>query len=123
MRSIKRTVLVVEDDEVYRLALVRHMEIAGFDVIAVGDSFEAFKVIDRVARIDGLLADVVMPTGCPHGISLGRIIRRQRPEVAVFLMTAYPELAALEQPLPGPLLLKTTGMGELVASLARAFGS
>jgi CheY-like chemotaxis protein len=99
------TVLIVEDDSVFAYAVKRHLERYHFRVICVESSIEALKQFDT-EDIDVLIADVRLLEGEPHGLSLARTLRTQRPKLSVILVTAYPELLEGERALPGLVLNK-----------------
>jgi CheY-like chemotaxis protein len=93
--------------------LLRH---AGYDVIEAGTLDPALTALDDFGqRIDLLLTDVKMT---PHGFALARMAQRRRPSINVVYLTAFPELAEMETPLPGSKLLsKPINADALIAAV------
>jgi CheY-like chemotaxis protein len=83
------SVLWVEDDPVYRLALGRHLTAAGFEVIDAPDYRKALEVLDSDRRIGLLLTDILMPKDTPHGFSIARMARVKRPKLPVLFVTGF----------------------------------
>lgn len=86
------TILLVEDDAQLAYALSRSLTIAGHQVITALNGMSAIETLDTDVRIDVLLADIVMPTGHPHGVALARMAQQKRRDLKVILMTGHPEL-------------------------------
>jgi DNA-binding NtrC family response regulator len=115
-------ILLIEDDEELACALSASLSWAGHQLTTALDGFAALKALDTDARIDLLVTDIVMPPGQPHGLALARLARQKRPDLAVILMTGYPDVRQyvdgyklLLKPVEGDQLLS-----EITASLARA---
>ena len=68
-----------------------HMTRAGYTVIEAGDGEEAAQLATRLARIDVLLTDVVMPR--LNGIELAAQLRTTRPDLHVLFMSGYTDYA------------------------------
>ena len=81
--------LVVEDDEIQRLALVRLLQGEGYRVEAVNDGEQAMRAFAGGA-FDLVVSDIDMPGR--SGIELLRTIRQQSPDVPVILLTGGPTL-------------------------------
>jgi DNA-binding response OmpR family regulator len=90
MASVKKRVLVVDDDatlvESVRIALVSR----GYDVSVAGDGAEALAQIERV-RPDLMLLDLVMPRRSGIGV-LDRMVRGSMRATPVIMMTATDEV-------------------------------
>ncbi|HEU4643684.1 MAG TPA: two-component regulator propeller domain-containing protein, partial [Gemmatimonadaceae bacterium] len=69
-------VLVVDDEEVVRLAAKRILRKLGYDVIVVADGAAALEVIDRRDEVDLVLMDVTMPV--MDGPAAARALRARR---------------------------------------------
>ncbi|MEO0605108.1 MAG: sigma-54 dependent transcriptional regulator, partial [Myxococcota bacterium] len=82
----KPTLLICDDEEMIRFALVTHFEGRGFRVVAAADGREA---LERVAEHvpDAILIDVKMPR--MGGIEALRELRRLGHEVPVIVLTAH----------------------------------
>ena len=89
MASLK-TVLVVDDDKecVNSLRALLEDEDCKFNVLCAGSGKEALKILEG-QQVDALLADYRMPG--MTGLDLLLKVKSDRPEVARFLMTAYPD--------------------------------
>ena len=82
----RSAVLIVEDDDALREALVDTLEMAGYPVVAVGEAASALDAL-REQPIGIMFSDVQMaPT---DGFELLQQARRLRNDLPVVLMTAY----------------------------------
>jgi CheY-like chemotaxis protein len=77
-------VLVVEDDEDFRLSLVDLLLKQGFDVLAAENASEA---LELVADADVMLTDISL--GGMDGLELCGLARARHPELEVVVMTGY----------------------------------
>jgi EAL domain-containing protein (putative c-di-GMP-specific phosphodiesterase class I)/DNA-binding NarL/FixJ family response regulator len=82
-------VLVVEDDEIQRLALVRLLRGEGYRVETVTNGEQAVRAFEASA-FDLVVTDIDMPGR--SGIELLRSIRARNPDVPVILLTGGPTL-------------------------------
>ncbi|MFQ5697308.1 MAG: sigma-54-dependent transcriptional regulator [Myxococcota bacterium] len=80
------SVLVVDDDAVFRAALVRYLEHEGYEVEGVGSAEAALERIDRRPP-ELLLTDLRMP-GC-DGIELIRRAQERDPETLCIVITGF----------------------------------
>jgi len=78
------TVLVVEDDETLREALVTRLEMEGFRLISAGGGKEALEILNTTPGIDFVLSDIQMPEG--DGVELLKNIRLKFPHIPVVCM-------------------------------------
>ncbi|CAA9509374.1 MAG: diguanylate cyclase/phosphodiesterase (GGDEF & EAL domains) with PAS/PAC sensor(s) [uncultured Solirubrobacteraceae bacterium] len=83
--SGRPTVLVVEDNASFRLALEAGLESEGFAVNAVGDAAEAYRIV-RDVDPDLVLLDWILPGG-DGGAAACRRIRQMCPEAEVVIFT------------------------------------
>ena len=80
-------VLLVDDEEGFRVPMAERLELRGFDVVQA-DSGEAALRLARADRdLDVVVLDFVMP-GMDGGATLAEL-RRYRPEVPVVMLTAH----------------------------------
>ncbi len=111
--SVKKTVLVVEDEKLIRWSLAQNLALWGYDPMEAGDAASAAESALRRPP-DLVLLDLRLPDG--NGIELLRKLRSEHPSMRVIMMTAHgsPEdaLAAMHS---GALrfLLKPINMEEL----------
>jgi len=106
------TILLVEDDEILRQATARHLENAGYQVIAAGKSNEALDELDLGRQVDLAVIDVCMPRGQVNGLALARMARWRRPGLPIVFVTGYPEVLEAEV-INEPIFLKPVDLGLL----------
>lgn len=87
-----QTVLVVDDDESFRVMLTETLKISGYRVRSVTDGESAIQVL-REGGIAAVITDIKMPG--MDGIALARHVRQNYPGLPVILVTAY--LSSQEQ--------------------------
>jgi two-component system, response regulator PdtaR len=90
-------VLVVEDDDLLRLASSLELSENGFRTIEARTADEAIAILRRCAHIDALFTDISMP-GSMNGLALAELFRQQKPDTYV-LITSGDSLPD-EQPIP-----------------------
>lgn len=121
-------VLLVDDDEDLRRALVAALECAGHQVQGAADGPAALALLDSAAaagrpRPDVAVLDYAMPG--MTGADLARHIAARHPGLPVVFMSGFADVAAIEA-VAGPdaiLLRKPFAIDGLVAALARACAS
>jgi DNA-binding response OmpR family regulator len=92
-RQMMRTkVLLVDDDEVVRLALGAMMREQGFDITSAANVSEALKLISSEIY-DVLLTDLHMP-GAGDGLTVVSAMRHSNPNAVTMLLSAFPEVDA-----------------------------
>lgn len=106
------TILLVEDDEILRLAAAEYLKHAGYTVIAASRSNEALDELDQGRPVDLAVIDVCMPKGEVNGFALARMARWRRPGLPVVFVTGYPEVLEAEV-VREPVFLKPVDLGEL----------
>jgi PAS domain S-box-containing protein len=112
--SHRRTVLLVDDEDVVRLSTADMLIELGHDVVEAGSAEEALRLLNR-----GLVPDIVMTDHLMPGMSgteLARQIRSERPGMQVLIVSGYAETISIEPDLPR--LTKPFRSAELAASLA-----
>ena len=82
----RAAVLIVDDDAVFRAALRRFVESAGYEVAAVGDAEAGFERLES-QHFDLVLTDLKMPG--TDGLEFLERIRRHYPDVATIVVTGY----------------------------------
>jgi two-component system cell cycle sensor histidine kinase/response regulator CckA len=120
--AIAGTVLVVEDDEVIRLAVSKMLQKAGFSVIEASDGTTGANLFRiNQTKIDVVLLDVTLP-GMP-GREVLKEMRRIRPGVKVVLTTAFNKdraLSSIDEQHPWGYVRKPYQFGELISLLRKA---
>lgn len=111
-------VLVVEDDDLLRLASSLNLADHGFRTVEARNADEAIVIMERITRIDALFTDVSMP-GSMNGLALAHHVRKTIPGTYVLVTsgTALPDprrLPAFSDFVPKPYALPT------VAALIRS---
>ena len=89
MNTLRRNVLVVDDDEGVRLSYLRSLEGARCDVEAVPDGNEALQAMERNA-FDLVMLDLRMPG--TDGMTVLRTIKEKWPESEVVVITGDPSI-------------------------------
>jgi len=84
----RERVLVVEDNEDVRGAVVEMLLGWGYRVAAAGSPDEAAALLEKDRDFDLLFTDVVMP-GAMSAVELAALARRLRPDIAVLLTSGY----------------------------------
>ncbi|MFZ4580707.1 MAG: ATP-binding protein, partial [Myxococcota bacterium] len=93
METVRRgrcteTILVAEDEEALRKAVVRILTAAGYAVLDAIDAKDALAIgASHRGRIDLLLSDMVMPH--TSGRLLALALARERPDIKVLFMSGY----------------------------------
>lgn len=82
----KKTVLVIDDEDIVRTSCVRALSPVGFEVSVARNGAEGLKLLEQKQH-DLVLTDLKMPD--MDGIEVLRIIKRQWPAVEVIIITGY----------------------------------
>lgn len=113
------TILLIEDDELFRITLAEALVSQGYSVTQAGDGAEGVRLF-KAAPTDLVLTDIVMPN--QEGIATVRELRQVSPTVGIIAMSGglakdaplYLKLAGglgadrtLQKPFPLPTLLAT----------------
>jgi serine/threonine-protein kinase PknK len=86
-------VLVADDDVLLREGLASLLSLNGFDVVGqCGDSEELLSLVRR-DQPDLVIVDIRMPpTRTTEGLDAARVIREERPETAILVLSAHVEV-------------------------------
>lgn len=105
--TLPRTVLLVDDEVLVRVAVAQQLRDCGYRVIEAAGADEALVVLRRPEiRLDVVLSDVEMP-GTMDGFALAAWVRANRPDLKVMMagtITRAVDAAIMlceEGPLPG----------------------
>jgi two-component system cell cycle sensor histidine kinase/response regulator CckA len=82
-----RTILLVEDENGIRLALVRALSRHGYDAIGAANGAEAMRLLAERPDIDLIVTDLTMPQ--MTGEQLAQRVEVERPGLPVVLMSGY----------------------------------
>jgi CheY-like chemotaxis protein len=107
-----RTILVVEDHDVVRQAIVRGLREEGYRVIEASDGELALSVLASGLRIDLLVTDIIMPN--MGGLELAEVVKVMRHPPTLLFISAYDFEPSM---VPGRLLRKPIGPSEVVAEI------
>ena len=113
-------ILIVDDNEVFRLPLQRALEAVGFEVIAVPSAEDALDVLDG-STVDVLLTDQRLPR--MDGVQLITRVKATHPAMGIIAMTAYGTIeSAVEARRRGAddYLVKPFEVPDLLRALHRA---
>ena len=92
-------ILVVEDDDATRCAMVRTLEAAGYEVTQAHGDRDALPVLEGDAQVDLLIVDLVMP-----GVNGFALARMRRHDFKVVYVAGYDDVRTDEA--IGPILRK-----------------
>jgi two-component system cell cycle sensor histidine kinase/response regulator CckA len=95
-------ILVVEDDDAARYAMVRILTDKGFDVQQAPDYREALRVVEDGASVGLLITDLILPS--VNGFALARMARMRHHNLKVIYVTAYDDIPTSEA--VGPIIRK-----------------
>jgi PAS domain S-box-containing protein len=121
----RKTILVVDDEELVRRLVTRRLEVLGYLTITASDGEEGVRVFrDRQNEIDLVILDFAMPK--MNGVeAFGELIRFKQ-DVKVILSSGYTEEVVLQSfpgQRPAGVLHKPYKMEELKGELDRLLGT
>lgn len=90
MESIKKTVLIADDEIRMRRVIADYLSIKGYQTVEAANGTEAV-MIAQSRPVDLILLDVMMPQ--MDGFEACRIIRRNHPSMPIIMLTAKSEEA------------------------------
>ncbi len=93
----KKTIFLIEDDDVLRKIIEEFLEESGYLVLKASDGLEGIEMIGKEA-FDLIITDVVLPY--VSGIGVIKMAKTKRPEVPIICITGYgysPEKLAEEE--------------------------
>jgi two-component system cell cycle sensor histidine kinase/response regulator CckA len=124
-----QTILVVEDSDVTREAVVRSLELLNYQVLEAANGREALALLEQQAdqaggdgdQIELVLSDMVMPE--MGGRALFYELRQRDPTIKVVLLTGHPlkeDLVELQTQGLSGWLLKPPSLEQLAEVIAQA---
>ena len=114
----KLTMLLVDDEEIVRVATAEMIRDLGHSVHEASGGLEALARLESGLEVDAVITDYMMP-GMDGG-AFARQLAKRRPDVPVLLITGY--TGATDNVLHLPRLAKPFGQAEIAAALAELFG-
>jgi signal transduction histidine kinase len=114
-RSVGRrlSVLLVDDEDIVRVATAEMIRDLGHDVEEAGSGAEALASLERGLSVDVMITDYMMPG--MDGAMLARRVRKTHPELPILLITGY--TGHTEEVLHLPRLAKPFGRTEIGEAL------
>ncbi len=123
-RGAGETILLVEDEPALRRAATRVLTRSGYAVLGAADGREALDMVERGARADLVITDMVMPR--LGGSDLIRELRQRIGGIPVLVTSGYPGRngeAPAEVPAGAHFLAKPWTTVELLAAVRRALAA
>jgi len=93
----KKTILLIEDDEILRKIIEEFLEESGYLVLKAKDGLEGIEMISKEA-FDLIIVDIVLPY--VSGIGVIKMAKTMRPEMPIICITGhgyFPEKLAEEE--------------------------
>jgi two-component system, cell cycle sensor histidine kinase and response regulator CckA len=121
--TVRRTILLVEDEPFVREATKNILENAGLFVLAAEDATEAMQIYERHEfPIDIVMTDLILPGRT--GQQLGKDLRERSPQVSVLITSGYGDAEYdIEDPASQTYFLaKPYSRGELLGKLGYMLG-
>ena len=84
----RRTVLIVEDEEVVRMAVMDELNERGLEVLGAPHAMAALTIIESDAPVHLLITDIGLPG--LDGRRFAEMARKIRPGLRVLFLTGYP---------------------------------
>jgi PAS domain S-box-containing protein len=113
------TVLLADDEELVRASTAEMLRELGYGVVQVDSADAALKRVNAGLSPDIVITDHLMPG--TTGAELAQILRRQRPELPVLVITGYANLEGIPSEIAR--LTKPFRQSDLVRSLAALTGT
>lgn len=88
-------ILLVDDEDKFRKALAKRLELRGYETIDVDNGDDAFKVVRSDREVDVVLLDRKMPG--KSGEETLKEIKQSRPEVQVVMLTGHGDLDSAKE--------------------------
>lgn len=118
----ERPVIILLEEEAHeRAVLVEHLEQAGFAVLEADDSDRALTLLSATASAKGFVTDAHVP-GRIDGHELAARIHRERPGLAVVLMSGHSDATSGAVPDGVAFINKPNLLEYLAPTLRRMIG-
>lgn len=112
------TILLVEDEDAVRVFAARALKNKGYTILEARTGEQAVEILHDAKSLDLLITDMMMP-GMDGG-TLARLVKVERPEVRVILISGYSEEVARGDVLDSPdihFLPKPFSLGQLASKV------
>lgn len=120
MNTLRKSVLVVDDEEAVRKSYARSLDCAQCEVESVPDGTEALRAMERQA-FDLVMLDLRMPG--PDGLAVLKAIKEKWPGSEVVVITGYPSIESAKEAIrlgACDYLAKPVGPDEIIGAASRA---
>lgn len=117
LTDVKRRILFVDDDQVFREALSAVLQSVGYQVRLAPDFRLALEILESSEPIDLFLVDIVMPDRV-NGLALARMARLRRPDIKVVYLSGY-SIEGIEAEALGPIIRKPVDNDSFLDRIAR----
>ena len=119
MNEEKKTVLVVDDEELVREVEATLLQIIGYNTLMACNSREACQLFkDKYKQIDLVILDMIMPD--ENGATTYKRLKQINPDVKVLISTGYMKDVKVDEILndsPNQLIMKPFKLGELTSKI------
>ncbi len=118
------TILVVEDNDALRQAVVRQLQELGYETIEADSAKPALEILETKTNVDLMLTDIVMPGGM-DGRALAGEATKLRSNLPVVFTSGFPEATQFSsltsaQEVSFPVLVKPVRRQELAEHVRKA---
>lgn len=113
-RQVVRRVLVVEDEPTYCILLATEFHALGWVTLGAGSAEDALVLLGS-EEVDAVLSDINLPG--MEGNELAALLRKQRPDLKIVLMTGMPKDRYPEVPADVPILPKPISVKQLMSAM------
>jgi serine/threonine-protein kinase PknK len=91
--SRRRRIVIADDDVLLREGLASLLDRSGFEIVGQAGDPSSLLSLVRERRPELVIVDIRMPPGqSTEGLDAARLIRREFPEVAILVLSAYVEV-------------------------------
>ena len=91
MRNERKGLLVVDDEKLIRWS-IRELLRGEYRIWTAGSAEQALRMLGRIKHLDAILVDIRLPG--VNGFEFIRQVHQMRPELKIFVMTAYDQESA-----------------------------
>jgi two-component system, cell cycle sensor histidine kinase and response regulator CckA len=118
------TILLVEDEDAVRVFAARALKNKGYKILEARTGEQALDILHEQTAVDMMITDMMMP-GMDGG-TLARLIRVERPEIRIILISGYSEEIARGEVATGQdfhFLPKPFSLGQLATKVKEVMDS